>query len=45
MTWPTEFGGGGRPPIERLIVAEELIAAGAPDRGDRGSPTGRWARR
>jgi alkylation response protein AidB-like acyl-CoA dehydrogenase len=30
MTWPTEFGGGGRPPIERLIVAEEMIAAGAP---------------
>jgi alkylation response protein AidB-like acyl-CoA dehydrogenase len=30
MTWPTEFGGGGRPPIDRLIVAEELIAAGAP---------------
>lgn len=30
MTWPTEHGGGGRPPIERLIVAEELIAAGAP---------------
>ena len=30
MTWPAEFGGAGRPPIERLIVAEELIAAGAP---------------
>jgi alkylation response protein AidB-like acyl-CoA dehydrogenase len=30
MTWPIEFGGGGRPPIERLIVAEELIAVGAP---------------
>jgi len=30
MTWPTEFGGGGRPAIERLIVGEELIAAGAP---------------
>ena len=30
MTWPTEFGGGGRPGIERLIVAEELISAGAP---------------
>ena len=30
MVWPTEFGGGGRPPIERLIVAEEMIAAGAP---------------
>ncbi|MCU1399590.1 MAG: putative acyl-CoA dehydrogenase [Acidimicrobiales bacterium] len=30
MTWPTEFGGGGRPAIDRLIVGEELIKAGAP---------------
>jgi alkylation response protein AidB-like acyl-CoA dehydrogenase len=30
MTWPAEFGGGGRPPIERLIVGEEMIKAGAP---------------
>jgi alkylation response protein AidB-like acyl-CoA dehydrogenase len=30
MGWPTAVGGGGRPPIERLIVAEELIGAGAP---------------
>ena len=30
MTWAREHGGGGRPPIDRLIVAEELIAAGAP---------------
>ena len=30
MTWPTEFGGGGQPPINRLIVGEEMIAAGAP---------------
>ncbi|MGD9700838.1 MAG: acyl-CoA dehydrogenase family protein [Acidimicrobiia bacterium] len=30
MTWPSEFGGAGRPPIDRLIVAEELISAGAP---------------
>ena len=30
MTWPAEFGGGGRPPIDRLIVGEELISAGAP---------------
>ena len=30
LTWPTEFGGGGRPPIDRLIIAEELISAGAP---------------
>lgn len=30
MTWPTAVGGGGRPAIDRLIVSEELIAAGAP---------------
>jgi alkylation response protein AidB-like acyl-CoA dehydrogenase len=30
MTWPTEFGGAGRPGIERVIVAEQLIGAGAP---------------
>ena len=30
MTWPVAHGGGGRPPIERLIVAEEMISAGAP---------------
>ncbi len=30
MTWPVEVGGGGRPPVERLVVAEEMIAAGAP---------------
>jgi alkylation response protein AidB-like acyl-CoA dehydrogenase len=30
LTWPSEFGGAGRPPIDRLIVAEELISAGAP---------------
>jgi alkylation response protein AidB-like acyl-CoA dehydrogenase len=30
MTWPEEHGGGGRPAIDRLIVAEELISAGAP---------------
>jgi len=30
MGWPVEHGGRGRPPIERVIVAEELIAAGAP---------------
>ena len=30
MTWPVEHGGGGRPPIDRLIVAEEMIALGAP---------------
>ncbi|MEI7999975.1 MAG: acyl-CoA dehydrogenase family protein [Actinomycetes bacterium] len=30
LTWPTEFGGGGRPPIERLVLAEALISAGVP---------------
>ena len=30
LTWPKEFGGGGRPAIDRLIIGEELIAAGAP---------------
>lgn len=30
MTWPSEFGGGEHDPIDRLIVGEELIAAGAP---------------
>ena len=30
MGWPKEHGGQARPPIERVIVAEEMIAAGAP---------------
>ena len=30
LTWPTEFGGGGRPPIERLVIFETLISMGAP---------------
>ena len=30
MTWPESVGGGGRPPIERLVVFEALIAGGAP---------------
>jgi alkylation response protein AidB-like acyl-CoA dehydrogenase len=29
--WPQEFGGGGRPPVEQIIVDEELAAAGAPE--------------
>ena len=29
--WPARFGGGGRPPIEQIIVDEELAAAGAPE--------------
>ncbi len=30
MTWPTEVGGGGRSPLERFVVFEALIGAGAP---------------
>ena len=30
MGWPKEHGGHERPPIERVIVAEEMISAGAP---------------
>ncbi|MEE2682532.1 MAG: acyl-CoA dehydrogenase family protein [Actinomycetota bacterium] len=30
MGWPIQYGGRERPPIERVIVAEEMIAAGAP---------------
>ena len=29
--WPAEFGGGGRQPVEQVIVDEELAAAGAPE--------------
>jgi alkylation response protein AidB-like acyl-CoA dehydrogenase len=30
MTLPTEYGGHGRTPLERYVVVEELLAAGAP---------------
>jgi alkylation response protein AidB-like acyl-CoA dehydrogenase len=30
-SWPAEFGGGGRPPSEQIVVDQELAAAGAPD--------------
>lgn len=30
MTLPTEYGGGGRTALERYVVTEELLAAGAP---------------
>lgn len=30
MTIPTEYGGHNRSPLERFVVVEELIAAGAP---------------
>jgi alkylation response protein AidB-like acyl-CoA dehydrogenase len=29
--WPAEFGGGGRPVAEQIIVDQELAAAGAPE--------------
>jgi alkylation response protein AidB-like acyl-CoA dehydrogenase len=29
--WPAQFGGGGRPPVEQIIVDQELAAAGAPE--------------
>jgi alkylation response protein AidB-like acyl-CoA dehydrogenase len=29
--WPAEYGGGGRPHVEQIIVDEELAAAGAPE--------------
>lgn len=30
MIWPKQYGGGERHPLERYIVLEELLAAGAP---------------
>ena len=30
LTWPVEFGGGGRPMIDQLVMLEELAFAGAP---------------
>ena len=30
MTWPREFGGHERTSLERYVVLEELLAAGAP---------------
>jgi alkylation response protein AidB-like acyl-CoA dehydrogenase len=30
MTWPPKYGGGGRSPLERFVVTEALITAGAP---------------
>jgi alkylation response protein AidB-like acyl-CoA dehydrogenase len=30
MTWPAEHGGHARPAIDRYVVIEELLAAGAP---------------
>lgn len=33
MTWPEQYGGGGRSFFERYVVTEELLAAGAPVEG------------
>ena len=33
MTWPVEWGGGGRTVLERFVVTETLIAKGAPIAG------------
>ena len=33
MTWPESVGGGGRPEIERFVVTEQLLLAGAPMAG------------
>src|SRR5688572_26396364 len=30
-TWPEQFGGGGRPAVEQILVDQELAAAGAPE--------------
>ncbi len=30
MTWPKEYGGGGKSFLERYVVTEEILAAGAP---------------
>src|SRR5690606_19520609 len=30
MTWPKAYGGAERSPLERFVVIEELLAAGAP---------------
>lgn len=30
MTWPNQYGGHERPSLERFVVSEELLAAGAP---------------
>ena len=29
--WPEAFGGGGRPPVEQIVVDQEFAAAGAPE--------------
>ena len=45
MTWPKEYGGGGRSSLERYVVVEELLAAGAPVALRTGSPSASRDRR
>lgn len=37
MTWPREYGGGGRSALERHVVSEEMLAANAPVRAHWGA--------
>lgn len=30
ISWPTRYGGGGRTALDRYVITEELLAAGAP---------------
>ena len=30
--WPAEFGGGGGPTVEQIVIDQEMAAAGAPER-------------
>ena len=30
LSWPTEYGGSGRSAMERYVVLEEMLTAGAP---------------
>lgn len=30
MSWPTDMGGGGLPPLSRLVVSQAMLEAGAP---------------
>ena len=40
MTWPKEYGGHERSQLERYVVIEELLAAGAPVGDADGAPLG-----
>jgi len=34
VSWPKEYGGGGLSPIEQVVLAEEFVRAGAPERAE-----------